>query len=546
MKKAVRPGHDMQMFAASDVGSERDENEDFYYFSRSRRFFVVCDGMGGLQKGSLASRVAGETVRDLLFGNETVRQIVIADKYFDLSKACADIEEPLPVPALKLVAATRLANRRIEAFMRADRTLKGMGTTLTAMTFHENLAIIAHVGDSRVYRLRDGELTRLTTDHSWLNELIEDNEISEQEAKNFKNKNVLTRALGIYPSVKIDLHIESARPNDLYLICSDGLHAALPDDVIKSVLTAHHGTLQHKISSLVNSAKLMDGSDNITGGLVRLSATWPEPGENVHESYTVDEEPSRVTSYLDHAMKAIYPKPRKKRSSGKTRHVMMATFFSLVALAAVMLFGFGGDSGLSTSFKSSALLSFQGSEKDVRSSPPPQQLKNGGLLVLLQVKDRDALAQLKALTGVRIVDTLSSYKNNTPVYAGRFTWAVADSQEHILYQKRGIRLYPVAVWPENDSSAESSQEISAAPHLLASDDARGRVFLFGRFDSSRFRNATVFANNRPVGPLDACIENGFVLKGGVYTVEIRDTHNRVLRRKNRVQIKKGETIALEF
>jgi len=326
------------MAAASDTGSVRQENEDYYYFSKSRKFFIVCDGMGGHQRGDWASKVAGETIRDLLFGSETVRNIVIGNKPFDLAQACQDIDPDLTSPALKLLAGIRLANRRI--FLKANKRdpMQGMGTTVGVILFHQGHAYIAHVGDSRVYRLRDGKLSCLTSDHSWVNELIEDNEISEQQAEAFQKKNVLTRALGLMPSVKIDLRIDPVKTNDLFLLCSDGLHNALKHELMQSILCAYHGSLQNKISNLVSSAKLMDGSDNITGGLVYLNGDWETSVPPIRKKCTISEEPRRVISYLDDSIKRIYSRKTASRRMTKKGIAIIGAFLSLILLTALVIF----------------------------------------------------------------------------------------------------------------------------------------------------------------------------------------------------------------
>ena len=248
------------MAAASDIGTIRKQNEDFFFFSEKGKFFIVCDGMGGHKSGALASQIAGETVRDVLFNNRAI----------EIGKVCEDIDEDLPLPALKLIAGVRLANRRIALAAQRNEENHGMGSTIVAALLYQKWLFSINVGDSRIYRLRDSQLSLLTKDHSWLNELIEDREISEKDIQKFHKKNVLTRALGIYPTVKIDLRIENIEPNDLYLLCSDGLHNALSGDLIERILSAKHKSLQKMIDKLVLSAKRMNGSDNITGGVLTV------------------------------------------------------------------------------------------------------------------------------------------------------------------------------------------------------------------------------------------------------------------------------------
>jgi protein phosphatase len=321
------------MAADSDVGTVREQNEDFFYFSQPKQFFVVCDGMGGHRKGALASQIAAETLRDVMLANDTLRNLVVQNNFFDLDRAF-DLKTEIPPAAKKLIAAIRLANRRILYAAAHDVNARGMGTTVSAVALQGGNIIIAHVGDTRVYRLRDGRLVCLTRDHSWLNELIEDKEIGEEQIKIFQKKNVLTRALGLAPTVKIDLHIESLRNEDLYLICSDGLYNALSDDFIQSELCRFHGSLQNKISSLIRNAKRVDGSDNITGGLIYISGNEPAAPYSAHKQTILDETPE-VTSYLDQAVKTIYQAPTEKKKISRKKTLlktMIVIIFTVVAL----------------------------------------------------------------------------------------------------------------------------------------------------------------------------------------------------------------------
>ncbi len=284
MQTASKPIEQINMAAASDIGTERDENEDCYFFSVSRKFFIVCDGMGGHEKGALASKIAGATLRDLIFASETLRNFVIEKSFVDISRICQDIDPEQPIQALKLISGIRLANRRILSYSRYNPRKKKMGTTVAAAVIQHDRVFIAHVGDSRVYRLRHGKLSCLTTDHSWLNELLEDEDITQKQAVRFREKNVLTRALGIAPTIKVDLQIAAVEPGDLYLLCSDGLSNALTNATIEEILSGFHDSLQTKITDLVSQAKFRDGTDNITGGVMQVPDQWSN-GTTAAEKY---------------------------------------------------------------------------------------------------------------------------------------------------------------------------------------------------------------------------------------------------------------------
>ncbi len=334
MQTASKQIKQITMAAASDIGTLRDENEDFYFFSISRKFFIVCDGMGGHEKGALASKIAGATLRDLIFASETLRNVVIEKNFLDVSRICQDIDKELPVQALKLISGIRLANKRIFSYSRYNPKIKEMGTTVAAAVVQQGRIFIAHVGDSRVYRLRHGKLSCLTTDHSWLNELLEDKDITQKEAVRFQDKNVLTRALGVSPAIKVDLQIEAVEPGDLYLLCSDGLSNALSNVTIENILSGFHDSLQIKITNLVSEAKFRDGTDNITGGLIQVPDKWPN-GKISAEKYVFNEEPKEVTEYLDRCIKSIFP---KATSASNRRKKIVALLIILISIC--FLIGF--------------------------------------------------------------------------------------------------------------------------------------------------------------------------------------------------------------
>ena len=161
MQTTSKAVEQITMAAASDIGTLRDENEDFYFFSIPKKFFIVCDGMGGHEKGALASKIAGATLRDLIFASETLRNFVIEKSFVDISRICQDIDPELPIQALKLISGIRLANRRILSYSRYNPRKKKIGTTVAAAVIQHDRVFSAHVGDSRVYRLRHGKLSCL-------------------------------------------------------------------------------------------------------------------------------------------------------------------------------------------------------------------------------------------------------------------------------------------------------------------------------------------------------------------------------------------------
>jgi len=228
-------------FEKSDTGRQRRANEDSFFVRAP--LFVVADGMGGAQAGEVASRLAAETFAAGLPDDGTSEQ--------------------------RLAARVHAANRRIHEVSQEDRALNGMGTTLTAAYLDGDELALAHVGDSRAYLLRDGELTRLTRDHTLVEELVRRGELTEQEAAEHPQRSIITRALGPEPDVDVDLHTHPARAGDVLLLCSDGLTGMIGEDEVASIL-AGSASLRDAGRRLVDAANEAGGRDNITVVLFRL------------------------------------------------------------------------------------------------------------------------------------------------------------------------------------------------------------------------------------------------------------------------------------
>src|ERR1700742_569893 len=192
-------------WCGSDVGRQRQGNEDNYYVRAP--LFVVADGMGGAQAGEVASEMAVESFGHGLPDNGT--------------------------PADGLRHLIEEANRRIHERSRAEHQRSGMGTTVTAAYVAEESVVVAHVGDSRAYRLRNGELRRLTDAHSLVFERVKRGKLTEEQAESHPQRSVITRALGPEPSVQVDVEEYPARGGDLFLVCSDGLTSMVREDKLK-------------------------------------------------------------------------------------------------------------------------------------------------------------------------------------------------------------------------------------------------------------------------------------------------------------------------
>jgi protein phosphatase len=228
----------------SDIGRVRSRNEDSYAVVAEEHLAVVADGMGGHGNGDVASKIAVEAVREA---------------YVNLAGSS---REELAI-AERLQRAVALAHERIRMAGNEDSSLRGMGTTLIAAVIEGEYAVIGHVGDSRAYALRGGTLTQLTEDHSWVREQVAAGYLSPDQAREHPFKSVVTRALGGDHPVEVDLRRVQLQPEDLLVLCSDGLTTMLTDEEIKALLV-EGGSMREMAQRLVNAANELGGADNIT------------------------------------------------------------------------------------------------------------------------------------------------------------------------------------------------------------------------------------------------------------------------------------------
>jgi PPM family protein phosphatase len=225
----------------TDVGRQRSANEDSLVVRPP--LFAVADGMGGAKAGEVASAVAVDAV-----------------------EGAQESSEPTEAQLANIV---REANRRIYDLAVADESRRGMGTTLTLAKLHGDEVSLAHVGDSRAYRLRGGELEQLTRDHSLVAELERSGQITPEAAEHHPQRSIITRALGPEPDVEVDTYTLTGRDGDVFLICSDGLTSMISDDEVASILRSA-GSLDEAADGLVRAANQSGGKDNITVILFRL------------------------------------------------------------------------------------------------------------------------------------------------------------------------------------------------------------------------------------------------------------------------------------
>jgi protein phosphatase len=244
----------------SHAGRQREENEDAFGSFLDARLFVVADGMGGHNAGEVASVMAVD-------GLETFFRSYHADPRQPWPHK---IEEKLSLGANLLRVGAKVANDKIRAASKADRAKNRMGTTLVALAVGDAQITVVHAGDSRCYRLRGGELKRLTRDHSIVEEMIAARpNMTPEEISAFAHRNVVTRSLGSRDEVEPELLVDPLQAGDLYLLCSDGLWGSVPDDKIRSILTST-ADIEAACQLLIDAANEAGGPDNITSVIVKV------------------------------------------------------------------------------------------------------------------------------------------------------------------------------------------------------------------------------------------------------------------------------------
>jgi protein phosphatase len=238
----------MEYAARTDIGKVRDLNEDA--FLAEGNLFAVADGMGGHKAGEIASAMAIDNLKEI----------------FDTQKPGSDPAEIRR--ALKTAASS--INKKLFFAAARKKAYAGMGTTLTAAYFDNCAIYLAHVGDSRAFLLRDGELAQMTLDHTLVNEMIERGEIDEELARIHPLRHVITRAMGTFSEVKADIMEIPVRPGDVILLCSDGLASKVPVDLAGSIIV-ESPDLDAAADRLVKAALSAGGEDNITLVLARVT-----------------------------------------------------------------------------------------------------------------------------------------------------------------------------------------------------------------------------------------------------------------------------------
>ncbi len=292
---------DVDLFARTDVGQVREHNEDNFLVAdltqKSRglleanrkatigchgSLFAVCDGMGGAAAGEIASQLAV----DILY--ERMVDGLVPGEHVERNEL-----------ARRLVRSVEAAGLRIFQEAKADRTRRGMGTTVTAAALVDDVLFLAQVGDSRGYILRQGQLVQVTRDQSLVNQLIEAGQLTEEEAETFEHNNIILQALGTADTVQVDLTYAELRKGDTLLLCSDGLSGMIRFDDIRETLLQFSEPLE-ACKALTEKANLAGGHDNITVIVVKFdgkSLRDPSDAEPLkYRKYSLPEEPAELTS----------------------------------------------------------------------------------------------------------------------------------------------------------------------------------------------------------------------------------------------------------
>ena len=230
----------VQAVGLTDTGKVREHNEDSISWDGEIGLFVLADGMGGYNAGEVASGIAVKTIVNL------VREAFAGQELEGTDKATG-----LHRPSIILRDAIARANKIIHQTSKSQTQCEGMGTTVVAALFHDNRVVLAHVGDSRMYRLRKEAFEQLTMDHSLLQELVDRGFYSPEEAQRATNKNYVTRALGVEPTVEVEVHEYPVEPGDWLVLCSDGLTDMVEDEDIHLTISTFGGNLDTVARQLV-------------------------------------------------------------------------------------------------------------------------------------------------------------------------------------------------------------------------------------------------------------------------------------------------------
>jgi serine/threonine protein phosphatase PrpC len=256
----------LEIVALTHSGMVRAHNEDSVAADATCGLVVLADGMGGYNAGEVASGIA-----------VSVTMTETAQPLKNASPIARDEESGEELAVVLLGRSIQKANASIYQAAQSDAQYAGMGTTIVSALFYDNRMVVAHVGDSRLYRLRDETLEAITRDHSLLQEQIDCGMISVENARHSQNKNLVTRAVGIDAELIPEIHVHDVAVGDIYLLCSDGLNDMVEDDDIQSILYAMQGNLALAAEQLIQTANDNGGRDNVSVILVKVKQEFAQP-----------------------------------------------------------------------------------------------------------------------------------------------------------------------------------------------------------------------------------------------------------------------------
>lgn len=241
----------MEAFAKTDVGKARDMNQDYYYITPENedlKLYILADGMGGYKGGEVASRLATISAKNYIESN-----------FSNIIKEKEEIQNLIK-------NAMEYANMVVYEKSKEDEELEGMGTTLEVCLIYNNKVYIGHVGDSRIYRIRNDIIRKLTNDHSYVEKLVKDGTITKEEAVNHPKKNMLTKALGCTVFVEPDVTVKGFIKDDIILMCSDGLTNMIKEEEIYNIIREDYSKATQR---LIEKANENGGYDNITAIIIK-------------------------------------------------------------------------------------------------------------------------------------------------------------------------------------------------------------------------------------------------------------------------------------
>jgi protein phosphatase len=254
----------LRFVGQTDTGKVREHNEDTIAFDADIGLLVLADGMGGYNAGEVASGIAVKTIVNLVRESVEREDLRIPDQATGMSRASIILRD-----------AIHRANKIIYQTARAQPQCEGMGTTVVSALMFDNKIAVAHVGDSRMYRLRNDKFEQVTMDHSLLQELVDRGFYSPEEAQRAANKNYVTRALGVEPTVEVEIQEVPTQKGDFYVLCSDGLSDMVEDDDIHLTISTFGANLETVAKQLIQLANDNGGRDNVSVVMAHVAENFP-------------------------------------------------------------------------------------------------------------------------------------------------------------------------------------------------------------------------------------------------------------------------------